>query len=202
MQCTTQPNTTFTSGVSCREPTFRQDNLTAWREFRFPVQPCQRPPDRFFISTSYCKVSHETQHLPTPYDLQQTYTCNGLVGCVHSKYYLTKKTSLQHIRTSIHVPSRDDLGQLSLPENFRKSTTSHIQMSSLKRNPPVQPTNQFAECTLAICIIQGVLITAGPLAVERIKSLLHGDRRSRPFRQDSVPLSRPLETSSVVFRCI
>lgn len=53
-------------------------------------------------------------------------------------------------------------------------------MNSLKRNPSVQPTNQLAECTLRMCIIQGIWIAAGTLPVERMKSLLQGDRQRCP----------------------
>jgi hypothetical protein len=186
MQHATQPNSTLLSGVCCRVPTFHPADLTTRHEFRFQLQqPCQRPLHRFFMSTSCCKVCYETQHLPTPCDLQQPYTSSGLVGRVLSKYYPPKQTNRQHgIHTSIHVHKNHIVRQLAHPENSLKSSMPHTQISSLKQNPPLHPTNhQFTECTLTIRIIQDVLIIAGPLAIERTKSLLHGDQRRCPFRR-------------------
>jgi hypothetical protein len=113
-----------------------------------------------------------------------------------------QSTARQDISTSINVHQERIWANCLFPKSSEKVPRPIYRCTySLKRNPSVQPTNQLAECTLTMSIIQIVLIAAGPLAVELMKLLLQGDRRSRPFRR-TVLLSPPLETPSVVCRCI
>jgi hypothetical protein len=179
--------------------------FTTWSEFCFPLQqPCQRHPDRFFISTSYRTVSHETQHLPTTHDLQQTYTSNGLVGCVHSKYYLTKQTSLQHVSTSAHqymcIKSKfgPAVSSRKVPKKFHAPNID-VQLEAEPVRTAYKPTRWVHINNVYYTGRFDCRRTTRRTADEIVAA---GRPTTLSVPQDSVLLSPLLDTPSVVFRCI